>query len=153
MTLLLNKYCVHKPINKPVIIADNNNHGKYIVIAKVFVINIAIIICPILCAQAPNILTIKIYFSSIYPDDWLENGTRNGFRQEYNLNITGGNEKYSLMATLGYLDNEGLTPSSNLKRVNARIKANYQAYSFLRVGANASYTNTNSDNLGEVLGI
>ena len=65
MALLFSKYCVHKPINKPVIIADNNNHGKYIIIAKVFVINIAIIICPILCAQAPNILTIKIYFSSI----------------------------------------------------------------------------------------
>ena len=48
-----------------IIEADNNNHGKYIIIAKVFVINIAIIICPILCAQAPNILTIKMYFSSI----------------------------------------------------------------------------------------
>ena len=72
MALLLSKYCVHKPINKPVIIADNNNHGKYIIIAKVFVINIAIIICPILCAQAPNILTIKMYFSSILIREMLQ---------------------------------------------------------------------------------
>lgn len=89
---------------------------------------------------------------TLYPDDWMKEGTRNGFRQEYNVNITGGNEKYSLMATLGYLNNKGLTPSSNLERINARIKANYQAYDFLKIGANAGYTNTNSDNLGEVLG-
>ena len=92
----------------------------------------------------------KIY--TLYPDDWLKEGTRNGFRQEYNINITGGNEKYSMMATLGYLDNEGLTPSSNLRRVNARIKADYQAYSSLKIGGGAGYTNTNSDNLGDVLG-
>lgn len=89
---------------------------------------------------------------TLYPDKWKKAGTRNGFRQEYNINITGGNEKYSIMATLGYLDNQGLTPNSDIKRINARLKANYQAYSFLRVGASAGYTNTNSDNLGEVLG-
>ena len=89
---------------------------------------------------------------TLYPDDWKKEGTRNGFRQEYNVNITGGNDKYSLMATLGYLDNNGLTPSSSIKRVNARVKVNYDAYDWLRVGANAGYTNTNSDNLGDVLG-
>lgn len=87
---------------------------------------------------------------TLYPDNWLKEGTRNGFRQEYNLNITGGNDKYSLMASLGYLDNNGLTPTTNIKRINARLKVNYQAYSFLRVGASAGYTNTNSNSLGEV---
>lgn len=89
---------------------------------------------------------------TLYPDDWKKEGTRNGFRQEYNVNITGGNDRYSLMATLGYLDNNGLTPSSSIQRVNARVKVNYDAYDWLRVGANAGYTNTNSDNLGDVLG-
>lgn len=90
---------------------------------------------------------------TLYPDDWYKHGTRNGMRQEYNLNVTGGNDKYSLMATLGYLDNEGITPSSSIRRINTRLKANYQAYSFLRLGASAGYSNTNSDNLGNVLGV
>ncbi len=89
---------------------------------------------------------------TLYPDNWLKQGTRNGFRQEYNINVTGGNEKYSLMAALGYLNNEGLTPSSEITRINARLKANYQAFSFLRLGGSAGYTNTNSDNLGDVFG-
>lgn len=89
---------------------------------------------------------------TLYPDDWLKNGTRNGFRQEYNINVTGGNEKYSIMAALGYLDNEGLTPSSDIRRISTRLKANYQAFSFLRLGASAGYTNTNSNNLGDVFG-
>lgn len=85
MALLLSKYCVHKPINKPVIIADNNNHGKYIIIAKVFVINIAIIICPILCAQAPNILTIKNVFFLLFYHAVHSSQQNNKFRQ---LNYT-----------------------------------------------------------------
>ena len=45
---------------------------------------------------------------TLYPDNWLKEGSRNGFRQEYNVNLTGGNDKYAIMATLGYLDNQGL---------------------------------------------
>lgn len=89
---------------------------------------------------------------TLYPDDWLKEGTRTGFRQEYNLNVTGGNDKISLMFSLGYLDNEGLTESSNIKRITAKLKANYQAYSFLRMGASFGYTNTNSNDLGGVFG-
>lgn len=89
---------------------------------------------------------------TLYPDDWLKQGTRNGFRQEYNLNITGGNEKYSILAALGYLDNDGLTPSSDLRRISTRLKVNYQAFPFLRLGASAGYTNTNSNNLGDAIG-
>lgn len=87
---------------------------------------------------------------TLYPDNWLKEGTRNGFRQEYNVSITGGNEKYSIMATLGYLDNEGVSRANDFKRISSKIKMNYQAYDFLRIGANAGYTNTNSDGLGGV---
>ena len=81
---------------------------------------------------------------TLYPDDWEDAGTRNGLRQEYNLSITGGNDQFSMMATLGYLSNEGITYGSKMERITSRLKMNYQAYDFLRIGANASYTNNNS---------
>ncbi len=87
---------------------------------------------------------------TLYPDDWYEAGTRNGFRQEYNVNITGGNDKYSMLASMGYLSNEGVSKGADLERFNARIKMNYQAYDFLRVGASAGYTNTNTNSQAQV---
>lgn len=89
---------------------------------------------------------------TLYPDDWLKEGTRNGLRQEYNLSVTGGNEKSSIMASLGYLGNEGVSKANEFKRISSKIKADYQAFPFLRIGANAGYTNTNTDALGGVFG-
>ena len=89
---------------------------------------------------------------TLYPDNWLKEGTRNGLRQEYNFSLTGGNDKYSLMATLGYLNNEGLSNNNDIKRYTSRVKVNYQAYDFMRVGANAGYTHTVSNTLGAVFG-
>ena len=37
----------------------------------------------------------------IYPDDWEDVGTRTGFRQEYNLTVSGGNEKSSFYSSVG----------------------------------------------------
>lgn len=54
-------------------------------------------------------------FYTITPDDWVDEAFRNGLRQEYNLNVTGGNDKLSFYASLGYLKNEGVVdyyPSS-----------------------------------------
>lgn len=96
------------------------------------------------------------YNNQIYtlmPDDWLKEGTRNGFRQEYTLNVTGGNEKYSMMASIGYLDNEGISKNNDLERFSARVKLNYQAFDFLRVGATAGYTNSETRNLSNVFGV
>lgn len=79
------------------------------------------------------------------PDNWRENGLRDGFRQEYNFNISGGTDRSTFYASLGYLDTEGIAYGSELKRFSAKIKADYDAYSWLKVGANTSYTNTESD--------
>lgn len=79
-------------------------------------------------------------FYTLYPDDWKKEGIRNGLREEYNLAITGGNDQYSIYASLGYLNNEGLTYGSDLKRYTARLKTDYQAFPWLKIGGNAGYT-------------
>lgn len=82
---------------------------------------------------------------TLYPDDWMEEGTRTGFRQEYNLNMTGGNDKYNFYGSLGYLDDKGIAYGTDIERYSARLKTEYQAFSFLRVGASASYNHTETN--------
>lgn len=81
----------------------------------------------------------------VQPDDWRSAGLRNGLRQEYNLNVTGGRPQQSFMASLGYFKNEGLTYGSDLERYSARLKTDYEAYRFLKVGASSSYTHSVSN--------
>jgi TonB-linked SusC/RagA family outer membrane protein len=90
---------------------------------------------------------------TLYPDDWLKEGTRNGFRQEYNLSLTGGNDQFRTFASLGYLNEEGLSYGSDLKRYTARLKTEYQAYKWLRIGANALYNHKVSNDLSSVFGV
>ena len=79
----------------------------------------------------------KVY--TIYPDDWKDEAFRNGFRQEYNLNVTGGNDRTQTYASIGYLENNGIVDNSDHKRYTARLKADYQAKKWMRVGGNASF--------------
>ncbi len=83
----------------------------------------------------------------VTPDDWEDAGTRTGMRQEYNFSVSGSNDKSSFYASLGYLDNEGITEGSNLKRLNARLRADYQAKKWMKVGANMSYTRFDGNSL------
>lgn len=89
-------------------------------------------------------------YYTLYPDDWTKEGLRDGFRQEYNVNLTGGNDKYSIYASLGYLGDEGLSYGTDLQRITARLKSEYQAYSFLRIGVNSSFTHTVSNTYDNV---
>jgi TonB-linked SusC/RagA family outer membrane protein len=90
---------------------------------------------------------------TLYPDDWLKEGTRDGFRQEYNLSLTGGNEMFRTFASLGYLKEEGISYGSDLERYTARLKTEYQAYKWLRIGANALYNHKVTNELYSVFGV
>lgn len=84
----------------------------------------------------------------IQPDDWEDEGTRTGLRQEYNVSVSGANDKSSFYMSLGYLDNEGITDKSDHKRLTGRLRADYQAKKWLKVGANMSYTRFDYNTLG-----
>ena len=80
------------------------------------------------------------------PDDWIDEAYQSAFRQEYNVNISGATERSSFYASLGYLDNTGIIKSSALERYTARLKADYQAKKWLKVGGNMSYAHFSSSN-------
>ena len=92
----------------------------------------------------------KIIFNGqeywLTPDDWIDEAYQSAFRQEYNVNISGATERSSFYASLGYLDNTGIIKSSALERYTARLKADYQAKKWLKVGGNMSYAHFSNSN-------
>ncbi len=80
---------------------------------------------------------------TVTPDDWYDELYDPSFRQEYNLSIAAASEKSNFFASFGYLNNTGITDGSNMYRYTARLRADYQAKKWLKVGANMSYTNFN----------
>ncbi len=82
------------------------------------------------------------------PDDWLEAGTRTGVRQEYNVSVSGNSDRGNYYASLGYLSNEGITYNSDMKRFTARLKADYQAKKWMKVGMNVNYARFDHNSLG-----
>ncbi len=76
----------------------------------------------------------------IQPDNWIDEAFRNSFRHEYNLSIGGSSEKTSVYASLGYLGNQGIVDNSDMERITARVKVDYDAKSWLKMGINATYT-------------
>lgn len=82
----------------------------------------------------------------LLPDDWVDEAYRNSFRQEYNVSVSAANDRSNFYASLGYLDNTGIIRSSAMERYTARLKADYQAKKWLRVGGNMSYAHFSSSN-------
>jgi len=83
----------------------------------------------------------KYYYT---PDNWADETFQNNLRQEYNLSASGGSDKGTYYFAFGYLDDQGVISGSGFKRLNGRFKGDYKLYSWLKIGANVSYVNTES---------
>ena len=80
------------------------------------------------------------------PDNWIDETYRNSLRQEYNINVSGTTGRATFFASFGYLNNKGIVDASDMKRYTARLKADYQAKDWLKLGGNFAYTNFNLNN-------
>ena len=76
------------------------------------------------------------------PDNWLDETYHTAFRQEYDFNVSGGNDRGDFYLSAGYLDEDGIIDNSGYRRFTTRLKTNYDVKSWLRVGANISYVNS-----------
>lgn len=70
--------------------------------------------------------------------DWWDAISRNGYRQEYNVNIAGASEKYDVFASVGYLKEQGYMLQTDFERFNGRVVANFNPVSYLKLGTNIS---------------
>ena len=81
-------------------------------------------------------------------DDWAKEVYRTGFRQEYTLTVSGAQNRLSYYSSLSYLKNNGIVENSDYERLTARLKGDYQAKDWLKIGANMSYSKYNNNSLG-----
>lgn len=81
------------------------------------------------------------------PDDWQDLIYRHSLRQEYNVSVNGGNDRASFYASLGYLNDEGIIINSDYERISARVRADYQAKKWLKLGANVQYVHSNTSQI------
>lgn len=78
-------------------------------------------------------------------DNWRDAAYHSALRQEYTVSINGANDKGSFYASASYLDEDGVIEYSGFKRFSARFKADYQAKSWLKFGANVGYVNSKTE--------
>lgn len=71
----------------------------------------------------------------LYYDDWNENLARTGIRQDYNLSLSGGNEKSKYYASVANLNEEGMVKWSYFKRLTGRVGAESQVKKWLKMDA------------------
>ena len=86
----------------------------------------------------------------LYHDDWLEEAFRPGMRQENVVSLSGGTDKTTYYASLGYLYDNSYTVNSDMNRINARVKIDQEVNKWFKAGFNLAYSNvkTNSPNVG-----
>ena len=70
--------------------------------------------------------------------DWYEPMERLGYRQEYNLNASGGTKKTSYFMSVGYNNDKGFIKYSDGERLTGRANVTVQPVKWLKVGANLS---------------
>ena len=75
----------------------------------------------------------------LYYDNWADEMYKNDYRQEYNISISGGNEKTTSFLSLGYINDQAYTINSNFERLSARLNLDHQVNYWLKVGVNTSY--------------
>ncbi len=76
------------------------------------------------------------------PDDWMDAAYKNSLRQEYNISLNGSSDRSSYYLSMSYLNEDGIIDNSDYERIAARVRADYQARKWLKVGTNIGYTNS-----------
>lgn len=90
-------------------------------------------------ATVGNIVTYNDEKFLLLPDNWLDAAYKTSLRQEYNISIAKGTDGSQFYLSANYLNNEGITPNSGYQRFTARLSADTQATSWLKVGGDVNY--------------
>jgi len=86
---------------------------------------------------------ISAYRNGGTNDSWIDDIYKSSaLQQSHNLSISGGDEKTTMMLSVGYLDQNSLLegPSYGMKRLNGRLNVEHQLTKNLKVNANVAYT-------------
>ena len=72
--------------------------------------------------------------------DWLDEISRTGFSQNYDLSISHANDKHSTMFSVGYKKNNGILKYTDFQNISARMNSSYNINKYVTVGENFTVT-------------
>lgn len=72
--------------------------------------------------------------------DWLDEISRTGFSQNYDLSLSHANDKHSTMFSLGYKKNNGILKYTDFENISARMNSSYNVNKYVTVGENFTVT-------------
>lgn len=70
--------------------------------------------------------------------DWQDYAYSPAPQQSYNVSVSGATDAVKYLFSLGYLDQDGLSPASNYKRINLRTNVESKINDWLKMGLNLS---------------
>ena len=80
---------------------------------------------------------------SAWNEDWMDAITnKSAIRQDYNLSVSGGDEKTKYAFSVGYLDDKGVLTTTGFKRYSLRANVDHNVSEWMQLGASASYSYT-----------
>jgi TonB-linked SusC/RagA family outer membrane protein len=81
-----------------------------------------------------------------FPDlDWYDAAKQQGYRQNYDLSLSGGSKKASYYYSLGYLDERGYVIKSDYERFTTRLNIDFNVKDWLQIGTNMDGSIVTSD--------
>lgn len=79
--------------------------------------------------------------------DWLDAVMRNGYMQQHNLSVNGGTEKTRYLASVNYMDQEGIVKNNGVSRFSARLNLDQEISKYVSFGLTATYSQNKYDNI------
>jgi TonB-linked SusC/RagA family outer membrane protein len=86
-------------------------------------------------------------FSNAPTYDWFDAVFRTGSTQDYQLSLSGGNEKTNYYLSAGYMKDNGIIINTWFKRASARLNMTHKLAKWLTFSTNSSFSNVNQKQL------
>src|SRR5690606_9292533 len=85
--------------------------------------------------------------------DWEDLILRTGQTQNHAINISSGNDKFSIFSSVNYINTKGVIPNSEFDKVGLRLNTDQKINNWLKVGLNTSFqfSKTNNPNNNGIL--
>jgi TonB-linked SusC/RagA family outer membrane protein len=84
-----------------------------------------------------------------YHQDWLDEVTAvNPLRQEYTVNLSGGDKKTKYYASFNYLNEQGLLKTTDFERLQGRVNVSSQIKPWIKIGGDANIAFNKTNNQG-----
>lgn len=80
--------------------------------------------------------------------DWFDLLTRNAISQSHNLSVSGGTDKYTYNASIGYSDNKGMEVGNENDQLTTRLSINSKVNEKLQINVQLNGSIRNSDGYG-----